>query len=66
MHATIHSPSSPRRTVTVIQKYTTKRIKRPVFRQFFHAKSDEKLFATWKSDLNQFRRVFDVSFSTPV
>ena len=46
----------------MIQTHIIKRGKRSNFHQFFHTKDDEKLLATWRSDLDEIRRVFDVCF----
>ena len=50
----------------MIQHHIVKRGKRPIYRQFFHAKDDEKLVAAWSSDLDEIRRVFEVRSFTPV
>ena len=52
--------------MAVIQHHIVKRGKRPIYRQFFHAKDDEKLVAAWSSDLDEIRRVFEVRSFTPV
>ena len=52
------------RTVAVIQKYIVKRGKRTIVPQFFRGKGDEELFASWESDFDEIRRVFDVRYFT--
>ena len=60
MRLILYSQPLNRRTVAVIQQHIVERGKRTIFHRFFRAKGDEKLVATWKLDLVEIRRVFDV------
>ena len=54
------------RTVYEIQENIIKRSKRNPISRRYHAKNDKEAIATWRSDLNGIRRVFNVRSVTSV
>ena len=52
--------------MATIQKHIVKRGKRVALRRFIFSKENEKLIATWRLDLDEICRVFDVRSFTSV
>ena len=50
--------------MAVIQKHIIKCGKRTIVHKYFRSKEDEQLVATWRLNLDDIRRVFDVRLLT--